>query len=69
MIIDMAKKCDADAVVICMMRFCDPEEFDYPIYKTEFEEAGLRYTVIDVDLESPSLEQVRTRLQAFSEIL
>ena len=69
MLIDMAKKYDADAVVICMMRFCDPEEFDYPIYKVEFEKAGLRYTVVDVDLESPSLEQIRTRIQAFSEIL
>ena len=69
MLIDMAKKYDADAVVVCLMRFCDPEEFDYPIYKVEFEEAGLRYTVLDVDLESPSLEQMRTRIQAFSEML
>ena len=69
MLINMAKKAKADAVVICMMRFCDPEEFDYPIYKAEFEKAGLRYTVLDLDLESPSLEQIRTRLQAFSEIL
>lgn len=69
MLIDMAKKYDADAVVVCLMRFCDPEEFDYPIYKVEFEEAGLCYTVLDVDLESPSLEQMRTRIQAFSEML
>lgn len=69
MLIDMTKKLGADAVVVCMMRFCDPEEFDYPIYKPEFEEAGVRYTVVDLDLESPSLEQIRTRIQAFSEIL
>lgn len=69
MLIDTAKKYSADAVVVCMMRFCDPEEFDYPIYKVEFEEAGVRYTSLDVDLESPSLEQLRTRVQAFSEIL
>ena len=69
MLIDMTKKYDADAVVVCMFRFCDPEEFDYPIYKTQFEDAGVRYTTVDVDLESPSLEQVRTRIQAFSEIL
>ena len=64
----MTKKYNADAVVICMMRFCDPEEFDYPIYKPEFEAAGVRYTVLDLDIESPSLEQLRTRIQAFSEI-
>ncbi len=69
MLIDMTKKYKADAVVVCMMRFCDPEEFDYPIYKPEFEEAGVRYTVLDLDIESPSLEQLRTRIQAFSEIL
>ena len=69
MLIDMTKKYNADAVVVCMMRFCDPEEFDYPIYKPEFEAAGVRYTVLDLDIESPSLEQLRTRIQAFSEIL
>lgn len=69
MLINMVKKYKADAVVICMMRFCDPEEFDYPIYHNEFDEAGVKYTMIDVDLESPSLEQIRTRLQAFSEML
>lgn len=69
MLIDMTKKYGADAVVVCMFRFCDPEEFDFPIYKTEFEEAGVRYTTVDVDIESPSFEQVRTRIQAFAEML
>ncbi|WP_052219623.1 2-hydroxyacyl-CoA dehydratase subunit D, partial [Clostridium homopropionicum] len=41
MLIDMVNKYKADAVVICMMKFCDPEEFDYPIYYREFEEAGI----------------------------
>ena len=36
MIIDAVKKYGADAVVVCMMKFCDPEEFDYPILLQEF---------------------------------
>ena len=39
-IIDAVKKYGADAVVVCMMKFCDPEEFDYPILLQQFEAAG-----------------------------
>jgi bcr-type benzoyl-CoA reductase subunit C len=69
MLIQAAEKYQADAVVICMMKFCDPEEFDYPIYHMEFDAAGLRHTVIEMDQESTAFEQIRTRLQAFAELL
>lgn len=69
MIIDAVKKYGADAVVVCMMKFCDPEEFDYPIYYQELENAGIRNLMIEVDQESTAFEQIRTRLQTFKEIL
>ena len=69
MIIDAVKKYGADAVVVCMMKFCDPEEFDYPILLQVFEAAGVTNLYIEVDQESTAFEQVKTRIQTFAEIL
>lgn len=69
MIIDSVKKHSADAVIVCMMKFCDPEEFDYPILIQEFEAANVPHLQIEIDQETNSFEQVRTRLQTFAEIL
>lgn len=69
MIIDAVKKYGADAVVVCMMKFCDPEEFDYPILLQEFAAAGVKNLYIEVDQESTAFEQVKTRIQTFAEIL
>ena len=66
MIIDAVKKYGADAVVVCMMKFCDPEEFDYPILLQEFEAAGVKNLYIEVDQESTAFEQVKTRIQTFA---
>ncbi|SMC69960.1 2-hydroxyacyl-CoA dehydratase subunit D [Papillibacter cinnamivorans] len=66
---DMAKRLKADGAVICMMKFCDPEEFDYPWLKAALDKAGIPSLNLEVDLNTPSLEQARTRLQAFSEQL
>jgi benzoyl-CoA reductase/2-hydroxyglutaryl-CoA dehydratase subunit BcrC/BadD/HgdB len=69
MLVNLVKKHNADAVIVCMMKFCDPEEFDYPVYYAQLEKAGIRNLMIEVDLEAASFEQVRTRLQTFNEIL
>lgn len=68
-LIDAVRKYDADAVIVCMMKFCDPEEFDYPILLQEFEEAGVRNLQIEIDQESTAFEQIKTRIQTFAEIL
>ncbi|SHN81900.1 2-hydroxyacyl-CoA dehydratase subunit D [Desulfitobacterium chlororespirans] len=69
MLIDMVEKHQADAVVVCMMKFCDPEEFDYPIYYAQLEEKGIRSLYLDIDQESTSFEQIKTRVQSFREML
>jgi len=69
MLIDLVNEREADGVVICMMKFCDPEEFDYPIYYPQLQQAGIRNVAVEVDLESTSFEQVSTRLETFAELL
>jgi benzoyl-CoA reductase/2-hydroxyglutaryl-CoA dehydratase subunit BcrC/BadD/HgdB len=52
-----------------MMKFCDPEEFDYPLLYPELDKAGIPNLMIEVDLEARSFEQIKTRVQTFRDIL
>ena len=69
MLIDMVKGKGADAVVVMMMKFCDPEEYDYPIYKAELAEAGVPELYLEIDQQLATFEQIRTRVQSFTEML
>lgn len=69
MLIEMTKKSNAQAIVVIMMKFCDPEEFDYPIIKAEIEKANIPMLYIETDMQLDSYEQIRTRVQSFAEML
>lgn len=69
MLIHMNKEQNANAIVVFMMKFCDPEEFDYPIYKAEIEAARIPLLYLEIDQQITSFEQIRTRVQSFTEML
>lgn len=69
MLVNMAKETGADGIVLCMMKFCDPEEFDYPILAAQFEEAGIPLLLLEIDQQTQSMERERTRIQSFAEML
>jgi benzoyl-CoA reductase/2-hydroxyglutaryl-CoA dehydratase subunit BcrC/BadD/HgdB len=69
MLIRLVEETGAKAVVVCMMKFCDPEEFDYPVYKEQLEKAGIPLLYLEIDQQIDSYEQIRTRIQSFSEII
>jgi benzoyl-CoA reductase/2-hydroxyglutaryl-CoA dehydratase subunit BcrC/BadD/HgdB len=69
MLIDMFRQTQADGIVVCMMKFCEPEEFDYPLIKTECQAASIPVLYLEIDQQTQSLGQVRTRVQAFVESL
>ena len=69
MLISKLAQTGADAVIIAQMKFCDPEEWDYPVMYREFEERGVKNLMIEVDQEVTSFEQVKTRLQSFVEMM
>jgi len=52
-----------------MTKFCDPEEFDYPIFKKRLEAKNIPHVYLETDLELETDEQARTRIQAFVEIV
>jgi benzoyl-CoA reductase/2-hydroxyglutaryl-CoA dehydratase subunit BcrC/BadD/HgdB len=69
MLVDLKNQFKADGVVYCQLKFCDPEEFDYPIIKQELEEAGIPLLYLEIEQQMDSVEQLRTRIQTFAEIL
>ena len=68
MIIDAVKKYGADAVVVCMMKFCDPEEYDQPYFERDLRKAGYPCLAIEIDPLNTNYEQLLTRVQAFAEL-
>ena len=52
-----------------MMKFCDPEEFDYPIMRRIFEENDVRHLYLELDQQMTSFEQIKTRIQTFADLL
>ena len=67
-LIQLVRDCQADGVLISMMKFCDPEEFDYPIYKKELERAGIPMLYLETELSIETAESFRTKAEAFCEI-
>ncbi|MBC7342372.1 MAG: 2-hydroxyacyl-CoA dehydratase [Clostridia bacterium] len=59
----------ATGIVVINMKFCEMEEFDYPYIKEDLEEWGIPHLWIEIEQQMGSLAQIRTRLQAFIEML
>ena len=66
---ELKKKYDADAVIFCQMKFCDPEEFDYPLVKKKMAEENIPLLYLEIEQQMESVEQLRTRVQGFVEML
>lgn len=69
MIVDDVKRLGLDGVVYALLKFCDPEEYDYPIVKEDLEAADIPCLYLEVEQESTNSEQIRTRIQTFAEML
>ena len=69
MLIEQVRETGSKGVVVFMMKFCDPEEFDYPIYKEELEQAGIPVLYLEVEQQMDSFAQIETRVQSFAEML
>ena len=57
----------AEGVVFALEKFCEPHAFDYGLIRSGLEDAGLPHLLLEME-QTPSLEALRTRLQAFVEM-
>lgn len=69
MLLDLAKERNAECVVVCSLKFCEPEAYDYPVIRRVFAEGGLPELHIEVENTYAMNEQVATRIQTFREML
>lgn len=67
MLAQLAKEQAADCVVLCMMRFCEIEEYDQPSVIKEVTRAGLMSFSIDIDQSTTESGQALTKIQTFAE--
>lgn len=65
----LVKETGADGLIVCMMKFCDPEEFDYPILRKELEAEHIPHLYLEIDQQMTSFEQMKTRIQTFADLL
>jgi bcr-type benzoyl-CoA reductase subunit C len=68
-LIRLARKKEAQGVVFFLLKFCDPHAFDYPYLKEALDRVGIASMVIEVEDRLPADGQLRTRFEAFIEMI
>jgi bcr-type benzoyl-CoA reductase subunit C len=69
LMMERVRQSGADGVVFLITKFCDPFGFDYPHVNGALEEAGVPSLMLEIEQHVPVPEQVRTRMEAFVEVL
>jgi len=59
----------AKGVIVLLVKYCEPHLFNYPFIKESLSAAGLPHIMLETEHEIVSLEGLKTRLQAFIEML
>jgi benzoyl-CoA reductase/2-hydroxyglutaryl-CoA dehydratase subunit BcrC/BadD/HgdB len=68
-ILDRALEVGAKGVIILQPKFCEPQMFAYVHQKKTLTEAGMPHILIETEHEMLSFEGIRTRIQAFLEMI
>lgn len=66
---NLMKDHDAQALIVCLMKFCDPEEYEFVAYNKYIRSKGYPVLSIDIDQQPNSYDQARTRIQTLAEML
>lgn len=68
-LVKMVRERDARGVIILLLKFCDPHAFDYPYLKNALDKEGIPNLLLEVEDQLPPEGQLRTRFEAFLEML
>jgi benzoyl-CoA reductase subunit C len=67
-LLKLCRDAKADGVIIIIVKFCEPHDLDYPRLKLCLTQDNMPHLLIETD-HSGATGQIRTRLQAFIEML
>ncbi len=56
-------------VIYLQVHFCESQSYDLPDLRASLREKGIPFVVLEVEHQSPNRSQLKTRLQAFCEML
>ncbi|MCX8123039.1 MAG: 2-hydroxyacyl-CoA dehydratase family protein [Spirochaetes bacterium] len=65
----MIKKHNVQGAIFLYLKFCDPHSFDYPYLKQALDEIGVPSILLELEQQLPSEGQVKTRLEAFIDMI
>ena len=68
-LVAMAREVKAQGVIFFYLKFCDPHAFDYPYLKKMLDEAGIPSLLMELEDQALSEGQLKTRCEAFIEML
>lgn len=68
-LVNLVRQKQAKGVIFLHLKFCEPENYDYYDHKLALEKAGIPSTRIETEVGGVSVEQMRTRIEAFFEML
>lgn len=68
-LVRMCRRAQAQGVIILMVKFCEPHMLYYPTLKEALTAAGVPHLLVETEHEVVSLGGVKTRVQAFVEML
>ena len=68
-LVDKVRQTGADGVLFWYTKFCEPDAFDRPQLMNRLKEEDIPAAYIDVELSMSSFDAIRTRINAFCEIL
>jgi benzoyl-CoA reductase subunit C len=66
---NLSEKYEVDGVVNIAQKFCEPVLYDHPYYSKKFKELGIPYLFVEMEYNRESYNQLKTRFEAFIEII
>lgn len=58
-----------DGIIYQTVKFCDNHLYDFPVYREYFQEKGVPVLQIEEDIVGGNIGQIKTRIEAFVEML
>jgi benzoyl-CoA reductase subunit C len=68
-LIEKVRENQAQGVIFLLLKFCDPHAFDYPYMKAMLDKEGIPSLMVEIEDQIASEGQLRTRCEAFMEML
>ena len=69
MLADVVTRRKASGALIVLTEFCDPEEYDIVPLRKALQQKGIKNLTVEVDQQTTDVEQIRTAIETFCEML